>query len=150
MKRLIYTSSIHPDLRLSSLVDIMEQSSRANIHYGVTGLLIFTARNFAQWLEGENAVVDALYANIEKDPRHYGCIKREDTPITQRQWPRWAMNLGLIVDGDIPFVQSDKGQRVDLHTESQTIELLHARFFESATQLPSLKVSLRASGTVHP
>jgi hypothetical protein len=142
MKRLIYTSSIQPDLQLSDLVQMMERSSRANRKHGLTGLLIFTSRNFAQWIEGEDDAVDALFAKIEKDYRHFHCRKREDVVISQRQWPRWAMNLGLIVDGDIPFVQEDTGQRVNLHTEAQEIELLHRRFFEAVAQLPNLRESL--------
>lgn len=147
MKRLIYTSNINPDFPLTGLVQIMEQAVRANKIHGVTGLLIFTSLNFAQWLEGEDHVVDRLYANIIKDVRHSQCTKREDTPIAQRHWPRWAMNLGLLVNGDTPFVGKDPAQRVNLNSDSQSIESLHTRFFEAAKQLPSLQVSFHSSGT---
>jgi hypothetical protein len=140
MKRLIYTSTVSPRLQLSDLMDVMRQARVANQRHQISGILIFSSRFFAQWLEGEKREVDQLFANICIDPRHFNCIKREEVDISVRRWSGWAMSLGLIIGSDIWSTGADHSQRVNFHEESNNLEQLHQRFYEAAAQLPSLNV----------
>ena len=50
--------------------DIVEVSKARNQSLGVTGALLFTGRNFAQYLEGPPRGVDQLRQSISLDMRH--------------------------------------------------------------------------------
>ena len=70
---------------------IVDWSRGRNGELDVTGALIFTERNFAQYLEGPERAVDGLMDSIGRDPRHgeIRIIYRE--PVRSRVFPTWAM-----------------------------------------------------------
>ncbi len=51
-------------------------------------------------LEGERAVVNRLYANIMKDPRHHDVQILAFDEITRRRYPAWSMAHVLLADDD--------------------------------------------------
>ena len=79
-------------------MDILESSSRNNQESGITGFLIFNGRNFLQLIEGSKDSLDALMANIERDPRHNGVVWLEDHPITERVCENWMMKQLMLAD----------------------------------------------------
>lgn len=54
--------------------------------------LIWTP-DFFQELEGEEVVINELYAQIEKDSRHKDCTLIEKQTITEREFPYWSMGF---------------------------------------------------------
>ncbi|MEM6289380.1 MAG: BLUF domain-containing protein [Bacteroidota bacterium] len=81
------------------------RAAESNARLGVTGLLLYTrviegeGGLFAQWIEGPEARVRALYYDrIAHDPRHTDCEvvfdgpAREATGHDERQFSRWGMS----------------------------------------------------------
>ena len=51
-----------------------------------------------QYLEGEAAVVDALYASICRDTRHTNVRLLLRKSITQRDFSRWSLGVKKLLD----------------------------------------------------
>lgn len=90
---LIYASSAVPDMKLVDLEQILEASVRNNKPCDITGMLIYNGGGFLQALEGEDAVVTAMYRKIESDPRHQNIVLIERSPIESRSFPTWSMGF---------------------------------------------------------
>jgi len=101
MMRLIYMSSAVKLFSPEELENMLEGHRQKNLKAGITGLLLYKDGNFLQVLEGETAVVDDLFAKIQRDPRHrqIKMFFRESVPA--REFPNWSMafrNLELEKD----------------------------------------------------
>lgn len=71
-----------------------------NHRRNITGALLFTERYFLQYLEGEAAVVDALYASIGRDSRHTNVRLLMRKPIQQRDFARWSLGVKKLLDNE--------------------------------------------------
>nr|WP_306660271.1 BLUF domain-containing protein [Rheinheimera maricola] len=93
-----------------------------NYRRNITGALLFTERYFLQYLEGEAAVVDALYASICRDKRHTNARVLLRAPIKQRDFSRWSLGVKKLLDNqenqDLIAVLNMIGQASKV-TESQ-------------------------------
>ncbi|MDX1559605.1 MAG: BLUF domain-containing protein [Marinobacter sp.] len=94
--RLIYFSSVSPDLQESDLDDILSESVIRNGQRGITGLLAYDQFNFMQVLEGEEEAVNKLYLSITADPRHQDVRLILYEQIEERQFNDWAMALAKL------------------------------------------------------
>lgn len=87
----VSVSTLHLPQQGGEVDAIVDWSQRRNADLDVTGALVFTERNFAQYLEGPAEAVDDLMRSIGRDPRH-----RDIRPIFRRQQPQrlfdtWAL-----------------------------------------------------------
>uniref|UniRef100_UPI0040486166 BLUF domain-containing protein n=1 Tax=Rheinheimera sp. TaxID=1869214 RepID=UPI0040486166 len=76
------------------------RSEHNNHRRNITGALLFTECYFLQYLEGEAAVVDALYASICRDERHTNVRQLLRKTIMQRDFPRWSLGVKKLLDND--------------------------------------------------
>jgi hypothetical protein len=90
MLQLIYVSTIRPGADVS-LANILQVSQANNRRDGITGLLHANTRRFMQALEGEATAVDAVYARIANDPRHFALVVLSRRPIEVREFGEWSM-----------------------------------------------------------
>jgi predicted sulfurtransferase len=99
--RLIYRSHsrIPLDQRRTELGNIFTTARRNNRDRGVTGALVLAEDGFVQALEGDEAAVRDLYAQITRDPRHDQCSVLEEQTIDGRTFGRWAMAKVAADDG---------------------------------------------------
>jgi Sensors of blue-light using FAD len=110
--RLIYRSkSKIPAARLDfELGNILRGARARNSSLEITGALLFYEDWFAQALEGNEKAVRALYAHIEKDPRHSSLQLCREDASTPRAFSRWAMALvGEHGNPDIPLTATTNG-----------------------------------------
>jgi hypothetical protein len=70
MYHLIYTSMAIAPFSERDLIQLLEQSRTLNKKAGITGMLMYTRSKFIQVLEGEQSIVNKLYAKIVEDDRH--------------------------------------------------------------------------------
>lgn len=89
--RLLYASRaaapVGPDL-----VDSVLHSSRLhNPALGITGILCWGGDIFMQVLEGGRETVNALYAQILRDPRHREVTLLHYEEVTERRFAGWTM-----------------------------------------------------------
>jgi hypothetical protein len=90
--RTIYVSRASSALPLE-LKNILATSRKNNPARGITGAMCLINGVYLQCLEGEAAVVDALYQKIISDTRHSVPKLHERRSISQREFPKWAMAL---------------------------------------------------------
>lgn len=75
---------------VSEVQQIADWSRRENARRGITGALIFTEVNFAQYIEGERVEVVDLMRSISRDARHSGLKILVEGPCETR-FRDWTM-----------------------------------------------------------
>ena len=96
MKELAYISTPDGLVFDDDVLAILQVSRRRNLRIGVTGLLLYDAAHFFQLLEGEDAVVDALFRTILADPRHRDVRVLTEGPIARRAFSSWSLGYRRI------------------------------------------------------
>jgi hypothetical protein len=92
LRRVVYISHALPGGADEALLaDILRSSRRNNPQVGVTGALVYSARRFAQVLEGPAAEVEAVFERIQCDPRHDNITVLEVSSPAARAFAGWSM-----------------------------------------------------------
>ena len=93
MERLLYVSNSKiKEAEVDAVVShIVTKAEEWNVDHNLTGALIFTGTHFAQVLEGRQKDIDEVMVIIRNDPRHGSISVINRSPITERQFPCWAM-----------------------------------------------------------
>ncbi len=103
---LVYASTATELMSEQELYTILETARANNARVDVTGMLLYADGNFIQILEGDRERVEALYALIEKDPRHHGAVRMMRRYVHERSFADWRMgfkSLGMdVVEQRIP------------------------------------------------
>ncbi len=87
---------------LEALLDVAKTNNRA---LNVTGMLLHHRGSFFQILEGEAAVVDALYEKISGDSRHAKVTKLINERIAARDFADWSMGLARATRQDLAKIE---------------------------------------------
>jgi len=93
MRRIMYVSEAAAPMRKMDLRSINFTSSTNNAKIGVTGLLMYSAGNFMQALEGRSAAVGEVLERIRLDERHVKLRVLIDEQDQERIFGSWAMGL---------------------------------------------------------
>lgn len=91
MNHLVYMSRAVRPLSDQDLQELLAQCRRDNAQHHVTGILFYSHGNIAQLIEGEPAVIEALFQKIARDGRHSHVHKLIEKPIEQRSFGDWSM-----------------------------------------------------------
>jgi len=89
VSQLVYSSAATEPFDDAQLIELLRLARRKNARLGVTGMLLYHAGTFVQMLEGDEEVVESLFARIEEDPRHDETrvlLRRSDVPRTFGEW----------------------------------------------------------------
>lgn len=78
-----YVSTAQIDLQDQGVNEIMTQTNLFNKMEDISGILLYNERNFFQLIEGEQNIIQELYAKISRDPRHSNIIKFLEKPVTK-------------------------------------------------------------------
>lgn len=92
LSRLIYASRGTDALTAAEFEKILEVSKRNNAKVGVTGVLLFSAREFLQCLEGSREGINQTYARIVRDPRHSDVQILDYREVDRRMFGEWGMH----------------------------------------------------------
>lgn len=93
LAHLLYVSRATSPLGSEELGRIHESAIDRNRQRRVTGLLLYSAGNFVQLLEGDVFVVVELLERIRRDPRHTDVELVLLEPVAKRLFGRWHMGL---------------------------------------------------------
>jgi|GEM_PF-1350717 len=93
MIQLAYVSKATGPMGDDELLALLTKARKNNFRRGVGGILLFRDGVFLQVLEGKEADVDATFAKVEKDPRHYGVKVLSREPAAARQFKDWRMGF---------------------------------------------------------
>jgi hypothetical protein len=104
--RLLYASRTTGETDEALVASILERSRKQNLEHGITGILCTSSPGsvFLQLLEGGREAVNALYANIVRDPRHRDVTLLDYAEISERRFASWRMgrvNLNRVNQGSI-------------------------------------------------
>jgi hypothetical protein len=93
LTRLLYASRAIETIDDAFLKSILESSRSHNQENGITGVLcVYQGGNvFLQAIEGSRSAVNALYANILRDPRHRDVTLLDYAEIDERRFSGWRM-----------------------------------------------------------
>jgi len=91
--RLLYASRSAAPIDEAVVASILERSRARNAEAGITGILCHSSPGdvFLQLIEGGRAAVNALYADIVRDPRHRQVTLLDYAEITARRFAGWRM-----------------------------------------------------------
>lgn len=98
---LIYASAAGPELTAERLAELLEASRVNNARLELTGMLLCAEGSFFQVLEGRPEAVDALYAKIERDPRHEQVTTIIREPIPKRNFDAWTMGFHRVTNEEL-------------------------------------------------
>lgn len=96
--QLVYVSAMAKPMTRLELQALVSKSRRNNSAEGITGLLLYSAGQIMQLLEGERMRVLRLMERIEKDPRHRDIEIIHLAEAPGRIMPEWSMGV-LSLDG---------------------------------------------------
>lgn len=96
MHHIIYLSWATIPFTEAQLQALLTQSRQRNAELAVTGILLYGNERFLQVLEGEEAVVQQVYAQIRQDVRHHNILTFANKPVTERAFPEWAMGFQVL------------------------------------------------------
>ena len=91
---LVYVSASDRRVTGVDLQVLLEQSRRHNGSNDITGLLLYQAGRFLQFLEGSETAVENLFASIAADERHHDVVLVRRRTQPHRQFPDWTMAYG--------------------------------------------------------
>ena len=91
LQALVYVSTATHSLSAEELQHLLERARARNSQEGVTGVLLYSHKNFMQYLEGPAAGLEKVYTIIKADPQHHGIIELMSEPINSREFQDWSM-----------------------------------------------------------
>ncbi len=86
LEALLYRSRIVNRIGPLHMLLLVERARQANQAHGITGQLIYFDHSFMQYLEGPGAALDALWRQLQHDPRHYDVELLARYPLSQRRY----------------------------------------------------------------
>lgn len=89
--QLIYICSLAKHVTPADLGEIAKSSAASNAEQGVTGVLLCKDGSVLQVLEGEQSVVEELYARIAQDTRITNTLVLIRRQTSAREFPEWSM-----------------------------------------------------------
>jgi methylmalonyl-CoA mutase cobalamin-binding subunit len=95
LRRLVYRSRATERFDPSEIGGLVAAAQARNRAEGVTGLIVYDAGRFLQWLEGPEESVRRLSRSIRGDPRHAGIEILSDGPAGSRVFRGRDMQLAL-------------------------------------------------------
>ena len=128
---LVYCSQVSPGIEQADVDAIIATARRFNPILGITGILVFGAGVFFQWIEGPKAKVLELVSRIEADSRHEKmAILSSDEEIRERIFPTWDMEL--VDTNDIQEVLQDALETAHDEKSIAALQLLLDRLEKSS------------------
>jgi hypothetical protein len=92
----IYASLATEDFEEHDIPALLKHARISNATRGLTGMLLYIGGNFFQVLEGEESIVDSVYAHILRDPRHRQVTLIIREPIANRSFSEWTMGFSTV------------------------------------------------------
>ena len=98
MYHVIYVSSATVPVAEADLERFLTRWQHNNALHGVTGILLYSEieARFMQVIEGEQTVIQALFAKIKQDYRHHDILTLADGPISRRNFTAWLMGFRVL------------------------------------------------------
>lgn len=93
MHQVIYSSAAVAPFSEAELTELLATARVNNGRVGVTGMLLYHEGSFLQALEGDEQVLENLYAKIGKDKRHHRLVALLRRQVEVRHFDHWQMGF---------------------------------------------------------
>jgi hypothetical protein len=101
LHEIVYMSLACEAMSPEQLASLLDGARAHNEAAGITGMMIYHEREFMQLLEGERAVIEALFAKIAEDSRHQQVYLLWDGQIATRNFDDWTMGFASVDDATL-------------------------------------------------
>lgn len=118
----------------AEIADILCKCERNNTPAGITGILVHDRGRFIQLLEGPEAALDRLFAQIRSDKRHTSVTVLLREPCLDRLVPDWSM--AFLNAGDATLRDDQESGWQNIAHATLITRLLEARDELSVMRLP--------------
>ncbi len=98
--QIIYMSNL-VDNDEAQISPIVETARRKNSQNGITGMLLYSAGNFMQVLEGDPVAVRATFEAIQRDARHTNIFTLDELRVDRREFGAWSMGYHRVTGSDL-------------------------------------------------
>ena len=133
LKRIHYISSFVAEMSDKELEELANQAATENAKKDITGVLMAKGGLFFQIIEGPEANIDNLFANILKDPRHEKIITLGiQVGDLKRLFPNWHMKEINLDTNTSERLQPVKAIIDAVHAQAEIIENLTEALAASA------------------
>jgi FAD-dependent sensor of blue light len=89
---LIYASRATAAFHEHEIPELLKQVRVANAKHEITGMLLYIGASFLQVLEGQPAMVEAVFGKILQDKRHAQITLIAKESILEREFEGWTMS----------------------------------------------------------
>jgi len=93
VQQVIYQSAAVAPFSEAELTQLLAVARVNNGRLGVTGMLLYHEGSFLQTLEGDEQVLETLYARIGKDKRHHRLVTLLRRQVDERYFDQWQMGF---------------------------------------------------------
>jgi hypothetical protein len=93
--QVIYSSAAVEPFSDSALTELLGAARVNNGRLGVTGMLLYHDGSFLQALEGDQDVLETLYAKIGRDKRHHRLVALLRRNVEGRYFDQWQMGFAV-------------------------------------------------------
>lgn len=125
---LVYMSRPTREMGDEEVRDLLRRAKINNGRDGITGILIHDRRRYLQYLEGDEARVEATFARISMDSRHQAIIRLHSGTIGSRQFPDWALASRISAeDGSLKASVERLVQDCDREVADELLKFAEAR-----------------------
>jgi len=112
LSNLVYVSTRTPECTDDEINKILKSCEKNNSTIDITGVLLYSDKNFIQYIEGEYKEIIALYDKIKSDSRHKNAKLITSSPIQVRTFPSWQMGSKKFDTSTVEFkTQVDDSER---------------------------------------
>jgi hypothetical protein len=99
--QLLYTSTIAPDVPISSVAEIARKARIGNHERGITGLLIFDGQRFCEYAEGSEEHLMALIERVRRDHRHTDMKLLHHGALDKQRFKTFSLGYAEVDDFDL-------------------------------------------------
>lgn len=105
---IVYTSSAVRLLNQNQIDHLLSRARERNQQHDVTGLLLYGAGSFMQYIEGPHEGIMSIYEIILHDPLHHTIIELLNRPIRNREFESWEMAYSKVQKAELkPILETD-------------------------------------------
>jgi hypothetical protein len=104
LAHLAYVSSRKSNCSDQEIEKILSACEKNNPSLDITGVLMYSDKQFIQYVEGESSALTSLYDKIKLDNRHERAVMISYGPIEKKIFPSWHMANRKISNNDVDFL----------------------------------------------
>ncbi|CCH55586.1 Photoactivated adenylate cyclase subunit beta [Fibrisoma limi BUZ 3] len=106
---IVYFSTAVRPFNQADLMALLAKSRQRNAQVNITGVLLYVHGSIIQVLEGEQAVLTALFDRIKQDTRHTQVKEVFNRPVPQRLFSNWSMGFETLTALQLTQIETTIG-----------------------------------------